>query len=293
MRARWRGTAVRSASTLNPCSTGIRNPAGRAKLRAMHDLNGKTALVTGGTRGLGRAISRRLAAMGATVAMNYRRDEDSAASALEEVRAIAPRSILIKADLENDSEVRAMVARAASEFGKTDILIANAAATAFKPLLETKPHNIQRTFSLSVGGFVAAVQEVSRVMPDGGRVLMVSGIDSIRNLPGHGVLGAAKAALESMVRDFAFELGPRGITVNGLNVGYIDTDSAHFYTRYLGITWEEFKRRCEERSAMKRLPTLDEIAAVACLICLPEASYLTSQSIWVDGGFTLHFPGAE
>ncbi len=259
----------------------------------MHDLNGKTALVTGGTRGLGRAISRRLAAMGATVAMNYRRDEDSAASALEEVRAIAPRSILIKADLENDSEVRAMVARAASEFGKIDILIANAAATAFKPLLETKPHNIQRTFSLSVGGFVAAVQEVSRVMPDGGRVLMVSGIDSIRNLPGHGVLGAAKAALESMVRDFAFELGPRGITVNGLNVGYIDTDSAHFYTRYLGITWEEFKRRCEERSAMKRLPTLDEIAAVACLICLPEASYLTAQTILVDGGFTLHFPGAE
>lgn len=258
----------------------------------MHDLNGKVALVTGGTRGLGRAISRRLATLGASVAMNYRRDEESAAAALEEVRAFAPKSILIKADLENDVEVRAMVATAAAELGKIDILIANAAATAFKPLLEVKPHNIQRTFSLSVGGFVAAVQEASRVMPDGGRVLMISGIDSIRNLPGHGVLGAAKAALESMVRDFAFELGPRGITVNGLNVGYIDTDSSHFYTQYLGITWEEFKSRCEQRSAIKRLPTLDEIAATACLICLPEASYLTAQTILVDGGFTLHFPGA-
>ncbi|MGO9450313.1 MAG: SDR family NAD(P)-dependent oxidoreductase [Candidatus Binataceae bacterium] len=259
----------------------------------MHDLKGKVALVTGGTRGLGRAISRRLATLGATVALNYRRDEDSAAKALEEVRAIAPRSILIKADLENDPEVRAMVARTAAELGKVDILIANAAATAFKPLLETKPHNIARTFNLSVGGFVAAVQEASRVMPDSGRVLMVSGIDSVRNLPGHGVLGAAKAALESMVRDFAFELGPRGITVNGLNVGYIDTDSSHFYAQYLGDSWEEFQRRCEERSAMKRLPTLDEIAAVACLICLPEASYLTAQTIMVDGGFTLHFPGAR
>jgi enoyl-[acyl-carrier protein] reductase III len=258
----------------------------------MHDLNGKVALITGGTRGLGRAISRRLAMLGATVAMNYRRDETSAASALEEVRAIAPKSILLKADLENEGEVRAMVGRVAVEFGKVDILIANAAATAFKPLLETKPHNIQRTFNLSVIGFVAAVQEASRVMPDGGRVLMVSGIDSIRNLPGHGVLGAAKAALESMVRDFAFELGPRGITVNGMNVGYIDTDSARFYTNYLGISWEDFKRRCEERSALKRLPTLDEIAAVACMICLPEASYLTGQTILVDGGFTLHFPGA-
>jgi enoyl-[acyl-carrier protein] reductase III len=259
----------------------------------MHDLKGKVALVTGGTRGLGRAISHRLVALGATVAMNYRRDEAAAASALEEVRSIAPKSILAKADLENEPEVRAMVARAASELGKIDILVANAAATAFKPLLETKPHNLQRTFNLSVMGFVAAVQEASRVMPDGGRVLMVSGIDSIRNLPGHGVLGAAKAALESMVRDFAFELGPRGITVNGLNVGYIDTDSARFYTQYLGISWEEFKSRCEQRSALKRLPTLDEIAAVACLICLPEASYLTGQTILVDGGFTLHFPGAE
>jgi enoyl-[acyl-carrier protein] reductase III len=259
----------------------------------MHDLKGKVALVTGGTRGLGRAISRRFATLGATVAMNYRRDEDSAVAALAEVRAIAPQSMLIRADLESEAEVRTMVARAAAELGKIDILVANAAATAFKPLLETKPHNLQRTFNLSVGGFVAAVQEASRVMPDGGRVLMVSGIDSIRNLPGHGVLGAAKAALESMVRDFAFELGSRGITVNGLNVGYIDTDSARFYTRYLGISWEEFKSRCEQRSALKRLPSLEEIAAVAGLICMPEASYLTGQTILVDGGFTLHFPGAE
>ena len=135
------------------------------------------------------------------------------------------------------------------------------------------------------------MQEANKVMGDGGRVLMISGIDSIRNLPGHGVLGAAKAALESMVRDFAFELGPRGITVNGLNVGYIDTDSARFYANYLGDNYEDFKRRCAERSALKRLPTLDEIAAVACLLCMPAASYLTAQTIMVDGGFTLSFPG--
>jgi enoyl-[acyl-carrier protein] reductase III len=172
----------------------------------MHDLKGKVALVTGGTRGLGRAIAMRLVELGATVALNYRRDEQSAARTLDEVRAIAPRSILIKADLESDQEVRAMVARAGQELGRLDILIANAAATAFKPMLEVKPHNLLRTFNLSVGGFVAAVQEAVKIMPDGGRVLMVSGIDSIRHLPGHGVLGAAKAALESMVRDFAFEV---------------------------------------------------------------------------------------
>src|SRR5208282_6745109 len=106
-----------------------------------------------------------------------------------------------------------------------------------------KPHNLARTFNLSVGGFVAAVQEAIKTMTAGGRIVMISGIDSVRNLPGHGVLGAAKAALESMVRDFAFELGPRGITVNGINVGYIDTDSARFYANYIGYSYDDFQRR--------------------------------------------------
>lgn len=259
----------------------------------MHDLTGKVAIVTGGTRGLGRAISLALARLGATVAMNYRRDEASAARTLEEVRAIAPRSVLLKVDLENEAEVRQMVTRTAADFGRLDILIANAAATAFRPLLEVKAHNLARTFALSVQGFVAAVQEASKVMGDGGRILMISGIDSIRALPGHGVLGAAKAALEAMVRDFAFELGPRGITVNGMNVGYIDTDSARIYAQYLGDSYEEYSERFRQRSALKRLPTLDEIAAVACLICMPAASYLTAQTILVDGGLTLFFPGSK
>ena len=130
----------------------------------MHDLKNKSALVTGGTRGLGRAISLGLARLGATVAMNYRRDDASAERTLAEVRAIAPRSILVKADLEDDAQVRAMVSDTAAKFGRLDILIANAAATAFKPLLETKPHNLARTFALSVNGFVAAVQEASKTM---------------------------------------------------------------------------------------------------------------------------------
>src|SRR5260370_1886732 len=219
----------------------------------MHDLNNKIAIVTGGTRGLGRAIALGLARLGATVAMNYRRDEASAAKTLDEVRAIAPRSILIKADLEDDAQVRAMVTRAASELGGLDILIANAAATAFKPLLETKPHNLARTFALSVNGFVAAVQEASKVMGEGGRVLMISGIDSIRNLPRHGVLGAPKAALERMVRDFAFELGPRGIPLHGRNVGYIHTGSARLYANYLAANYEDFPPRGSEPSAPKPL----------------------------------------
>ncbi len=256
----------------------------------MFDFKDKVALITGGTRGLGRAIALTLARGGATLALNYRRDEASAMRTLEEVRALVPRSILIKADMEEDAQVRALVQSAGQQLGRIDFLVVNAAATAFKPLLAIKPHHLTRTFNLSVGGFVATVQESSKFMGDGGRVLMISGIDSMRYLPGHGVLGAAKAAMEAMVRDFAFELGPRGITVNGVNFGMIDSDSSRIY---FGDDFERVLKVTAERTALKRLPELDEVAAVVALLCTPEARYLTAQTIMVDGGLTLGSPLAE
>jgi len=253
----------------------------------MRELEGKRALITGGTRGLGKATALGLARAGGKLALNYRRDEQSAAATLAEVRALSPQSILVKADLEDEAQVRAMVARAADEFGALDIFVANAAATAFKPLLRTKPHNLSRTFNLSLGSFIAASQELSRLMVDGGRIAVVSGFDSVRYMEGHGALGAAKAALESMVRYLAFELGPRGITVNGVNTGLFDTESSRLYFG------EDFPRAAQaaiERSALRRLPRIEEIAAVIQFLCSPAASFLTGQTIMVDGGLTLCSP---
>jgi len=256
----------------------------------MLDFKDKVALITGGTRGLGRAIAMTLARGGATIVLNYRRDEDSALRTLDQVRALTPRSILVKADMEEDAQVRALIESAGKQLGRIDILVVNAAATAFNPLLAVKPHHLARTFNLSVGGFVAAVQEASKFMSDGGRILMISGIDSMRYLPGHGVLGAAKAAMEAMVRDFAFELGPRGITVNGVNFGMIDSDSSR---TYFAGDFERAVKVTAERTALKRLPELDEVASVVALLCTPEAGYLTAQIIMVDGGLTLASPLAE
>ena len=253
----------------------------------MDEFKGKVAIITGGTRGLGRATALRLARGGATLALNYRRDEESARKTLEEIQGFAPRSILVQAELGEDEQVRAMVRRVGDELGHVDILIANAAATSFRPLLELKPHHLARTFNLSVGGLVAAVQESARLMGAGGRIVMISGIDSRRFTAGHGALGAAKAALENMVRDFAFELGPRGITVNGVNFALIDSDSSRLY---MGEDFERIARAAAERSALKRVASPDDVAAVVCLICMPEAAFLTAQTIMVDGGLSLASP---
>jgi enoyl-[acyl-carrier protein] reductase III len=253
----------------------------------MRELEGKRALITGGTRGLGKATALGFARAGAKVALNYRRDEDSAAATLAEVRALSPESILVKADLEHEAQVRAMVARTAEEFGGVDIFVANAAATAFKPLLETKPHNLSRTFNVSLASFVAASQELSRVMGDGGRIAVVSGFDSVRYMAGHGALGAAKAALESIVRYLAFELGPRGITVNGVNTGLFDTESSRLY---FGENFQRATKSAIERSALQRMPRIEEISAVIQFLCSPAASFITGQTIMVDGGLTLCNP---
>lgn len=256
----------------------------------MGDFEDKVAVITGGTRGLGRAIALKLAGQGATVGLNYRRDEESAGRTLAEVREFAPRSIALKADMENDAEVRAMVERAEAEFGRIDFLIVNAAATAFKPLLEVKPHNLARTFNLSVGGFVAAVQAASRCMSAGGRVVVISGVDAVRHLEGHGVLGAAKAALQSLVRDFAFELGGREITVNAVNFCFIDSASSRLY---LGDDFARSREAMAARSALKRMPEADEIAGAVTLLLRREASFLTAQTIMVDGGLSLASPTAR
>jgi len=139
----------------------------------MSGFHGRKALVTGGTRGLGRAIALRLAKAGAQLALNFRRDEDSAARTLDEIRVNSSGSILVRADLEDEAQVREMIRHSASAMGGLDIFVANAAATAFRPLLEAKPHNLTRTFNLSVGSFVSAVQESSKVMRAGGRIVMI------------------------------------------------------------------------------------------------------------------------
>lgn len=245
---------------------------------------GRVALITGASRGIGRAVALQLAQRGGIIAINFRKDQQAAASVARHVEALGSTALLCRADLEDPEEVRQMVTTVGERFGHIDVLVANAAATAFKPLMEVHEHNIHRTMAITIDAFVLMVQECVRWMNTGARIVAVSGFDSVRYLPRHGVLGAAKAALEALVRYWGCELAGREITVNAVCPGMVKTDSARIYA---GEKWEEMRNEAEAFVPLGRMAEPDEIAAAIRFFCSNESSYVTGQTLIVDGGLTL------
>jgi enoyl-[acyl-carrier protein] reductase III len=254
----------------------------------MFDLKGKVALVTGGTRGIGRGISLTLSQAGATLALNYRQDQNSARQTLEQIRQLAPRSILVQADLESEEETRAMVRRAATELGRLDFVVVNAVTTTTKPLLSVKPTSFWRTMSMNLGGLFITAQEAAGVIADNGRIIVISGTEVTKySGPNQEVLHVAKSAMESMVHQLAFALGPRGITVNGLGLGMFDTDSTRFL---FGERFDQFAAGMSAHTALKRIGVPADVGGVVAMLCSPLASYVTGQIIMVDGGTSAMTP---
>jgi len=251
----------------------------------------RTALVTGGGRGIGRGIALRLARDGADCAITYRREPARAEEVVAEIEELGRRGLAVPLALEEPGQVPAAIRVVAETFGRLDIFVANAAATAFRPILEQKAHNVEKTFAISVESFVVAVQEATPLMREGGRIVVVSGIDSHQAMTGHGVLGAAKAAMESLVRSLALELGPRGVTVNAVSPGLLDTASSRIYfERGLAASWDEAAARIAAATPVRRLGTPEDVASLVAYLAGASSGFLTGQTILLDGGLTMVSP---
>lgn len=252
-------------------------------------LEGQLALVTGGSRGLGAATARRLAGMGVRVIVTYRSQADEAEAVVADCNAATPGARAEHLDLIEEDSVRALFDRIAAEDGELDLLVANAAATALKPLLDIKMHQFDKTFAISVRHFLLMAQlGVPLLEPRKGRIIAVSGADVVGYIPAHGLLAGAKAAMETFVKYLAVELGPRGITCMGVLPGFIDTDSIRLMA---GPFHQKLIAAEEQTHPLREAATPEDAAEAIALLALPEARWLTGQTIQNDGSGLFAYMG--
>lgn len=249
------------------------------------------ALITGSSRGIGAATARLFAERGIDVAVHYRRDGAAAEEVAAAVRAAGRRAVVVRAELAVEEEVVEAVGVAAEALGGLDIVVANAAASAFKPLLAMRAHHLRATFDTIVASYLHLVQAAAphlAVAGPVGRVVAVSGFDTIRALPDHGLLAGAKAALEQFTRYLAADLAPQGTTVNAVLPGFVDTDSARLYAeRSVPGGFAAASAVWSAATPAGRLATATDIARVIALLCSADAGWITGQLIVADGGLTL------
>lgn len=246
------------------------------------------ALITGSSRGIGRVLALRLAAQGIHLVINYKTNQDLAERTLEDVRAAGGDGITVRADIEEPDDIDALFRTIAKHFGRLDYFVANAAASAFKPVSALKLHHLDRSWAMNVRSFVLCAQRAAELMSNGGRIVVVTSYGSLRTFPTYAALGAAKAASETYMKYMATEFGPRNITVNAVNGGLIDTDSLEFfYERVPGIP--------PMSSVIEKLPlgrpgSADDMAAAIDFFLSDAAGYITGQVLSVDGGLTIVAP---
>lgn len=256
-------------------------------------LAGRIALVTGSSRGLGAATARRLAHQGADVVVTYRRQADDAEAVAADIAAAGRRSWIVRCDLGEPDDVEALMDQVADPErgpGALDLLVANAAATSFRPLLEAERRHVDKTFAISVTGFLRLVQRAVPLFDarGGGRIVAVSGADTRTWIPAHGILAAAKAAMESMVSYLGMELGERGITVVGVNPGWIDGDSLKLM---MGPFYDHLSELERSSHPMRRSMTPDDVAEAVVLLCTDAARLVNGSTVPADGGGVFSFCG--
>lgn len=246
------------------------------------------ALVTGSSRGIGRATLLLFAERGYDVVVHYRREGDAAEAVAKEARAAGADAIVVHGDLVEAEVPGRIIEEVGAHLGRLDVLVANAAATAFKPLMEVGSRHLNLTMQTVVQSFLLLAQGAVPLMEGRpGSIVAVSGFDSIRVVANHGLLGAAKAALEQLVKYLAVELAPQDVAVNSILPGFVATDSARIWaeTSHPG-GWEAFEA---EHGAAATIIRPEQIAEIIAFLCTPAGRCIRGHNLIVDAGVTLPF----
>jgi len=240
--------------------------------------DGKAVFVTGGSRGIGREIARRFAELGAArVAIGYLRSDRAAEEAAAEIEALGAEVVLVRGNVSSGKVAEQVVA-----LGPLDVLVHNAATGVARPALETEDKHFDWTMAANARALIALARAAVPTMQSGSSIVALSSLGSQRVLDNYVLVGASKAALESIVRHLAVELAPRGIRVNAVSAGVVDTDALDaFPNREQMLSWSL------ARTPAGRLVKPGDLAGVVCFLCSPEAEMIRGQTIVVDGGYSL------
>jgi enoyl-[acyl-carrier protein] reductase III len=254
----------------------------------MIDLTDRVALVTGSSRGIGRACAIRLAEAGADVIVNFVTSHAAAHEVANQILAMGRRSAVVKADVSQEDDVKAMMEFIDERFGKLDILVSNAASGGFRPLVASTVRNFEATMKTNVLAFILLVQQGLKLLKKASgraKVIAISSHGSNLALPLYGMIGGSKAALESLARHFALELGPQGINVNVIKAGLVDTDSS----RKLPYAEEIFEATRKFKSMTgDRMLTAKDVADAVLFLASPLSDMVQAETLTVDSGTAVH-----
>jgi NAD(P)-dependent dehydrogenase (short-subunit alcohol dehydrogenase family) len=248
----------------------------------------QVSLITGASRGIGRALALTLARQGGTVVVNYKKNADLAEKTVADVEEAGGRGFTVQADVESTEGVSALFDEVAQRCGRLDHFVSNAAASAFKNIVDLGPHHLDRSYAMNLRPFVLGAQEAVKLMDNGGRIVALSSYGSIRAYPTYAMLGGMKAAIESWVRYMAVEFAPYGINVNAVNGGLIDSDSLdYFYNKVEGMAPMQ---GVLDRIPANRPGTVQEMADTVAFLLGEGSGYITGQTLVVDGGLSVVAP---
>jgi NAD(P)-dependent dehydrogenase (short-subunit alcohol dehydrogenase family) len=253
----------------------------------MKHANSRVALITGSSRGIGRALALTLAREGTSIVLNYKKNADLAEQTRSEIEAVGAEAIAVQADMEQPEDIDLLFDTARREYGRLDFFVCNAAASSFRPIADLKVHHLDRSYAMNIRPFVLGAQRAVELMTGSGRIVALSSYGSTHAYPTYANLGSAKAAIEAWVRYMAVEFAPRGINVNGVSGGIIESDSSEYFYNVPGMA--------PLASVLSKIPktrmgTIQEVADSIAFLLSPASEYITGQTLVVDGGLSVVMP---